>query len=176
MARISGTDIGFHVLATSFAVFSASYCTIKAYRFQRPEGAIRRAFFFLWYPLIIALFFFGLHEGIFNPLYYSANYFLDGRQQAVIALLSDTEYTVRGFLTIEMVSMFFGLVYLWKYLKLNVMAWLPFLTLCVLWFSIGVPVTVSVIPPETINNALYRNVIESLYTGTFAIGFCGAFK
>lgn len=176
MSRVSGQNIGFHDLATTFAVVSTLYCSIRVYRLQRPEGVIRRFFVMLWYPLIIALFFFGLHEGIFNPLYYSANYFMDGRQAAVVALLSDAQYTVRGFLAIELATLFFGLIYLRNFLRFNPLSWIPFLAVCVFWFAIGLPVTVSVIPPESFNNSLTNNVLESLYTGTFAIGFCGAFK
>ena len=100
MARIDGVNRGLHLLASIAAITASVYCGFRAYRLEKPVG-INRVFLFMWLPLICIVFFYGLHETIFNPLYYASDYFLNGRSAQVVAILSDSKYTISGFLAVE---------------------------------------------------------------------------
>ena len=176
MARLEGTDRGLHVLASGIAGSSAVYSAFRIYMIQQPKG-LRIIASVLWLPLISIVFFYGLHETIFNPLYFGSAWLMGQREQ-VVSLLSNPSNVVAGLLDVQILMCFFGLVYLRRYLRLEYLSWVPFLLLISLWLISGFGVTVpnpALTNPANGNNLL-NNIFEGLFTSAFSLGFCRSFK
>lgn len=177
MARVDGVNRGLHILASCVAVAGAFYGAFRIYRMKERTG-IRGFLLGLWLPAICVVFFYGLHETLWNPQYYLAQYLFSGEPSTVLSIVAGTVDGRNPLFEVQIAMLLFSLLYLRPFLRLRYLAWLPFIAFSAFWFFLGMPVTVPL--PElatgAFTNTLSNNVFESLYTLTFGVGFWGLFK
>lgn len=177
MARVDGVNRGLHVIASSVAVASTLYATSRIYRKRQCDG-IKSLLLLAWLPCVCVVFFYGLHETLWNPQYYLAQYLFSGKPSVVVGIVGGTLDGKNPLFQVQIAMLLFPLLYLRPFLTFRPLAWLPFAAFSIFWLFIGMPVTVPL--PElatgAFTNTLPNNILESSYTLTFGLGFCRLFK
>lgn len=177
MARVDGVNRGLHVFASSIAIVSSLYTALRIYRTKKHQG-MKAVLLALWLPSICIVFFYGLHETLWNPQYYLAQYLFSGKPSVVLSIVGGTLDGRNPLFEVQIAMLLFSLFYLRPFLRFNPLSWVPFVGFSAFWFFLGMPVTVPL--PELATgafaNTLPNNILESSYTLTFGLGFCRLFK